>query len=149
VAFIGAKGDGGRAAYVMELDGGVPRAVSPEGASSVIISPDGSKVVVGDPTRGMYVVSSAGKASVSGAPKRDVPLAWADAGRSVLSWDGTLPPRIYRTALDTGHREFVRELVSPDPAGIMYGWLTLSPDGRYYLQRYRRLLSTVYLVTLR
>jgi hypothetical protein len=148
VAFVGAKGDGGRAAYVMELDGGVPRAVSQKGANSVVISPDGSKVVVGDPTRGMYVVSSVGMVSVSGAPKSDMPLAWADEGRSVLSWDGTLPPRIYRTALDGGHREFVREIVSPDPAGIMYGWLTLSPDGRFYLQRYRRLLSTVYFVTL-
>jgi Tol biopolymer transport system component len=148
VAFIGAKRDGGRAAYILELDGGVPRAVSPEGANSVCISPDGSKVVVGDAKRGMYVVSKSGRLPVSGAPNNDVPLAWTDDGRGVLSWDGTLPPRIYRNALDSGHRELVRELVSPDPAGIIYGWLTLSPDGRYYLQRYRRVLSSVYLVTL-
>jgi dipeptidyl aminopeptidase/acylaminoacyl peptidase len=149
IAFVGTKRGAGRAAYVLELAGGVPHAVSPEGVDAVIISPDGSKVVVGDPKRGMYVVSSAGNSPVAGAPKSDVPLAWTDDGRAILSWDETLPPRIYRTAQDGGRREFVREVVSPDPAGITYGWLLLSPDGRFYLQRYRRVLSDVYLVTLR
>ena len=149
VAFTGTKPGAGRAAYVMELDGGVPHAVSSEGATSAVISPDGSKVVVGDPKLGPYVVSAAGRVPVPGASKNDMPLAWSSDGCCILSSDGTLPLRIYRTALSGGHRELVRELVSPDPAGIIYGWLTLSPDGRFYLQRYRRVLSDVYLVTLK
>ena len=47
-----------------------------------------------------------------------------------------------------GRRELVRELVSADPAGIVYGWLVMSPDGRFYLQRFRRMLTTVVFVTL-
>jgi Tol biopolymer transport system component len=148
VAFVGTKPDTGRAVYVMDVDGGAPHAASPEGASTAVISPDGSKIAVADPKLGLYVASATGRLPVPGAPPREAPLAWSPDGRSVLSWDTTLPPRIYRTNLDTGQRELVRELIPPDPAGIIYGWLTMSPDGRFYLQRYRRALSTVYFVTL-
>jgi Tol biopolymer transport system component len=151
VAFIATKPGAGRGVWVMDLDGGTPRAASPDGAYSAIISPDGSKVAVGDMKRGMYVVPAEGGSPVpvAGAPKIDIPVAWSADGREILSWDRTLPPRIYRTALDGGHRELVRELVPSDPAGILYGWLTMSSDGRFYLQRYRRVLSSVYLTTLR
>ena len=67
--------------------------------------------------------------------------------RSVLVWNETLPARIYRVALDGGRRELARELKSPDSAGILYGWLTLTTDGRFYLHRYRRALSSVNVVT--
>jgi hypothetical protein len=135
----------------IDLGGGAPHAASPDGAYSAVISPDGSKVAVGDMKRAMYVVPAAGGAPlpVAGASKTDIPLAWSSDGREILSWDRTLPPRIYRTALDGGHRELVREPVPSDPAGILYGWLTMSSDGRFYLQRYRRVLSSVYLTNLR
>jgi Tol biopolymer transport system component len=149
MAFVGAKPNSGRTAWVMDVDGGAPRAVSPEGATSAIISPDGSKVAVGDAQRGMYVTSGAGNLLDLRAPKNDAPLAWSADGCCVLSWDGTLPPRIFSTSLDGGRRTLVREPVSSDPAGLTYGWLTLSPDGRYYLQRVRRVFSAIMLVDLR
>jgi len=148
MAFVGAKRGEGRRAWVMEIPGGTARAVSTEGANSAIISPDGTKVVVGDEKRGMFVVSDAGQKSL-GAPITDRPLAWAADGCCVYSWDGTLPPRIFSTDVKSGQRAFVRELVSPDSAGLTYGWLTLSPDGRFYLQRVRRIFSTVVLVTVK
>jgi hypothetical protein len=148
VAFIGTKPGSGHAAYVLELADGVPRKVSREFASAAIISPDGTKVLVGDALRGPYVVSAAGSVPVPGLPKTDAPLAWSADGGSILSWDGIVPPRIYRTELAGGRRELIREVVPADPAGIVYGWLTLSPDGRFYLQRYRRMLTTVEYVTV-
>ncbi len=149
-AFVLSKRGGRSAAYVMDLDSGKPHAVSPEGAIIAMLSPDGSRVVVADVKRDLYVVPASGgiPAPVTGARKDDTPLAWSADGRSILTFDRTYPPRIYRTDLATGHRELARELLSPDPAGIIYGWPILSPDGRFYLQRYRRLLSTVELVTV-
>jgi Tol biopolymer transport system component len=148
VAFIGTKPGAGHAAYVMELAGGVPRKVSRESASLAIISPDGTKVLVGDSAHGMYIVSAEGSLPVHGVPRSDAPLAWSADGGSILSWDGSFPPHIYRTELAGGRRELDREVVPADPAGIVYGWLTLSPDGRFYLQRYRRMLTTVEYVTV-
>jgi hypothetical protein len=150
ISLVLTKPGGGSAMYVMDLEGGPPRLVSPEGAISGIISPDGSRVVVSDAKRGFYVVPAAGgePVPIEGMPKNDIPLAWSPDGRSILSGDRTLPPRIYRTELVGGRRELVRELVSADPAGIVYGWLILSPDGRFYLQRFRRMLTTVEYVTL-
>jgi dipeptidyl aminopeptidase/acylaminoacyl peptidase len=147
LAFVGSKKGSGSAAWVMDVDG-APIKVSTEGATAAVISPDGSKIVVGDPARGMYVVGANGQVPIRGAPKSDVPLAWSSDGNSVLSWDSTLPPRIFRTPVAGGGRELVRELVSADPAGTVYGWLTLSPDGRFYLQRVRRIFSTVVYVKL-
>ena len=81
--------------------------------------------------------------------ERRHPLAWSPDGRSISLRRQNASPRIYRTELVGGRRELVRELVSADPAGIVYGWLILSPDGRFYLQRFRRMLTTVEYVTLR
>jgi Tol biopolymer transport system component len=147
-AFIGAKSGEGNAAWVLDLVDGTPRKVSLSGASEVLMSPDGTKVVVGDPVRGMYVVSDAGNVPVRSAPKGDVPLAWMSDGGAVLSWDKTLPPRIFKTDLASGRRELFRELTPVDPAGTVYVWLLMSPDGRYYLQRCRRIRTSVVLVTL-
>ncbi|HEX4826229.1 MAG TPA: protein kinase [Candidatus Polarisedimenticolaceae bacterium] len=146
-AFVGSKGTEGRAAYVFDLGDGVPRKVSREGATGAVISIDGTKVAVADPVRGMYVVSSAGQVPVAGVPKEEVPLGWTADSAAVLSWDQTLPPRIMKTDLATGKRELFRELRPVDPVGTAYGWLLISPDGKYYLQRCRRMRSAVVLVT--
>jgi dipeptidyl aminopeptidase/acylaminoacyl peptidase len=147
-AFVGGKDGEERAVWVLDLNDGVPRKVSPSGSTGAIISPDGTKVVVGDPVRGMYVVSTAGNVPVPGAPRQDVPLAWMSDGSAVLSWDQTLPPRIFKTDLVGGRRELFRELRPVDPIGTVYAWLFVSPDGRYCLQRCRRMRSAVVLVTL-
>jgi hypothetical protein len=149
VAFAGARQGTAWRAWVMELDGSAPRAVSPEGAVGVLLSPDGRRVAVSDTSRGPYVVPAAGgePVPVPGAKPDDMLLAWS-SGHTLLTWDSTLPPRIYRTDLDSGARELVRELTPADPAGLLYALLTFSPDGRFYLQRSRRVLSTVDVVTL-
>ena len=149
IAFLGDRQGMSKVVWVLDLEGGAPRAVSPQGAAAAVLSPDGSAVVVGDRKRGPYVVSAVGgePRAVPGAEKDEVPLAWSSDGRSVLVWNETLPARIYRVALDGGRRELARELKSPDSAGILYGWLTLTTDGRFYLHRYRRALSSVNVVT--
>ncbi len=148
IAFLGDRKGTGRVAWVLDLAGGAPRPVSPDGAAAVILSPDGSSVAVGDPKRGLYVVPAAGgqPKPIQGAEKNEIPLAWSSDGRSVFAWNQTLPPKIYRIALDGGRRELARELMPPDPAGILYGWLTLTTDGRFYMHRYRRALSSVCVV---
>ena len=151
LAFLGAAPGAEQQVWVLDVDGGgVPRAASPAGAESVLISPDGRRLLVGDPRRGLYVVAVTGgePVPVPGAPRADVPLAWSADGHEVLSWDRSLPARIYRTNLESGHRELARELVPADPAGLLYSLLTFSPDGRYYLQRSRRVLTSVQVVTL-
>jgi Tol biopolymer transport system component len=147
-AFVGAKPGEGKSVWVVDSSDGIPRKVSPEGATGAMISPDGTKVVVSDAVRGMYVISAAGRAQVPAAPKDDVPLAWTADGTCVLSWDKTTPPRIFKTDLASGRRELFRELQTVDAAGTVYARLVVSPYGRYYLQRCRRMRSAVVLVTL-
>ena len=78
---------------------------------------------------------------ISGLPEDQVIGAWSSDGTAVLSWDLTLPPRIFRTPIAGGTPQLVREIALPDPAGVIYGRLVLSPDARYHLLRYRRVLS--------
>jgi hypothetical protein len=99
-AFVGGTEGEGRAAWVLDLEAGVPRKVSFDGATGAVISPDGSKVAVSDPLRGMYVASSAGNVPVPGAPKDEIPVAWMADSASVLSWDKTLPPTAASTSSD-------------------------------------------------
>ena len=145
IAFIGLRPGGNRVAYVMDLEdaGAKPLAVSEEGAFAAVISPDGTKVAVADLRRGPYLAPAVGKDSMPALalPKDDIPLAWTSDGRGLLTWNRTLPARIYRTEIDGGRRELVQEIVPPDPVGLLYALGTLSPDGRYHLMRYRKVLS--------
>jgi len=149
MAFPGRGPGGDPMAYVQDLAGGPPRPVGPAGAVIPRISPDGSKVAVTILGGGSYVVSAAGGDAqpIPGLPKDHLIRAWTSDGTAVLSWDLTLPPRVFRTPIAGGSPQLVREIALPDPAGVIYGRLVLSPDARYHLLRYRRVLSSVSVVT--
>ncbi|HET9300137.1 MAG TPA: protein kinase [Candidatus Polarisedimenticolaceae bacterium] len=149
MAFAGRSPGGDARAYVLDLAGGPPRPVGPANAGVVRISPDGSKVAVTMVGGGAYVVSAEGgdPQPISGLPQEQVIGAWSSDGTAVLSWDLTLPPRVFRTPIAGGAPQLVREIALPDPAGVIYGRLVLSPDARYHLLRYRRVLSSVTVVT--
>jgi hypothetical protein len=61
---------------------------------------------------------------------------------------GKIPGRVFRIELATGKREFWRELVPLDPAGIdLLSPPALTSDGKTYVYSYNRILSDLFLAT--
>jgi hypothetical protein len=61
-----------------------------------------------------------------------------------------MPARVEIFDIATGKRTLWKELVPPDPAGILaIGPILITPDGKSYVYSYRRTLEDLYLATLK
>jgi hypothetical protein len=148
--FVGVAPSESARAYVVASDGsGAPEAVTREGTTSASLSPDGKRMAAAD-TEGdlrLYAVDGGGTpVAVPGARRGEVPIAWDAASRALFVWDRSLPGDLVRLDLETGRREARLRIAPLDPAGVIYGQLVTTTDARYYLVRFRRMLSSLTLV---
>jgi len=135
--------------YVQPIDGGKPRAITPEGVEACRASPDGKWIAARD-----MASNTARLYPVDGGAPRDIPglgqhenLSWSADPRFlyVSEWKGA-PVRIYRLNIETGKRELFRELNPSDMTGICeLSKIIVSADGRTYVYGFTRLLSDLYL----
>ncbi len=139
--------------YVQAVEGGTPRAITPENTGADwAVSPDGLRVAAVN-ARGelvAYPVDGGGEpAPIPGAAAGDSPVRFSPEGRSlyVLARGGGVACEIDRLELATGRREAWKTIAPPDPVGV-YGIprLLLSADGGSYVYAYVRLLDDLYLV---
>jgi len=137
--------------WVQDLDGGKPRAVTPEGATGkdVVISPDGSFVVAfpNGAMRGLrYPVDGGEPQPIPGLEDNEYPVQWTDDGTLYVR-KGGVPSKITRIDVGSGQREAWKELAPRDPAGV---WsmmrVMLTRDGKSYAYGFSRSISELYLV---
>jgi hypothetical protein len=135
--------------YVQEIDGGSPRAITPEGVTGTVISPDGKFVIAKDEAQKplIYPVGGGEPRPIADLQSDETAPRWAADNRSLYVYrpEGT-PIKIYRLDAWTGHRELWKELVPADPSGILgpAGFQT-TPDGKSYVYVLSKTLSTLYL----
>lgn len=88
------------------------------------------------------------RATQSALETGDVPIAWSVDGRALFFTRVRTPTvEIHRVELSTGRQKLVRSLVIQDPAGVRTpGWISITPDGKYYAYSFERVLSDLYLV---
>jgi tRNA A-37 threonylcarbamoyl transferase component Bud32 len=140
--------------YVQEIDGGKPRPITPEGFGVSFggraISPDGRTVAVSAPDRKIVTLS------VDGGPPRPLPgtapdemvWGWTADSRSLYVGKIAMPARVEICDVATGARRLWKEIVPPDPAGVLaVGPILITPDGKSYVYSYRRTLDDLFLVT--
>jgi serine/threonine protein kinase/Tol biopolymer transport system component len=128
--------------WLMEIPGGHPRAITPEGDSRSFLSPDGQSVASIDEKGRILVYRVAGgdPVEVKGALPGEEPIQWEASGRALFLWDRAWPAHIGRLDLSTGERTAWKELTT-DPVGAVYGNLLFTRDGKHYVYRIRRVLS--------
>ena len=152
-------GEAGHASrlYLQSVEGGPPRAISPDGyaAFSGSISRDGSMVVARGPGRRLYLFPLAGGEPTLLATllPEDVPCGWSQDGRlyvasssrtDVAEASSSAPASKRVDLLDvaTGARRPWRELGTIDGAGAIH----VTPDGRSYTYSYVHTQADLYLV---
>jgi Tol biopolymer transport system component len=145
--------------YKVSLDGGPPKAVTPEGAflgaeAVFTISPDGQwAAAIGlapAPASGFTVwlhpIDKGECRVLAGVVPPAVPLRWSADGTAVLVAEAGPPVRIVRVEVTTGQRSVIKELVPADPLARAGSWAAVTPDGASYVYAYSRRLSELYLV---
>ncbi len=137
--------------YVVNVAGGKPLPITPEGVAALPYppSPDGKTVMaIGPDHKGhLYPVSGGEPREVSGMTADDAPINWDPDGHSLYVYQqGRVPGQIFRLNVETGQRQLWKTLMPLDPAGVNIIWpLCVTPDGKSYVYGYRRYLSDLYL----
>jgi eukaryotic-like serine/threonine-protein kinase len=135
--------------YVVDIAGGKPTPVTPDGAGSIILSPDGQYLAARDVAGAISIFPLDGKAART-IPNTNgmYPLQWSSDGRFVFATVlDEVPARVIRIEVASGKQELVRRLMPSDSAGV-YRLLPieLSPDGKCYAYSYGQTLSDLYVV---
>jgi len=137
--------------YVLDLAGGKPTAVTPEGAVCGPSSPD-SRFLVGVGPNSAVAIFPIGDGSprlIPGLEAGFQPVQWSSDGSALYGYQtGELPSRIYKVEIDTGKRTMVQELRPGVPAGVvMVAPVQVSRDGTRFAYSYSQTLSVLYLIS--
>ena len=143
----------GRAAqcFVQSIDGGGPRAVTPEGINYCQISADGKLIAAsGEKQAGVLLYPADG-----GAP-RPIPgllpaesVQWtSDPSVLYVYQHEKSSIKVFRLNIVSGQRRFFKEIAVPEGPGVcQLSHILFTPDGSAYAYGYVRLLSDLYLVS--
>jgi WD40 repeat protein len=138
--------------YLLDLSGGKPRALSPEGYRAMprAVSPDGKAAIVAGPDRKLYLYPLEGgePVPIPGLSAGDFPGGWTADGKALYIYrQGELPAKVYVFDVATGRRELWKTLMPADSAGVSnITRVCPTPDGKSYAYAYFRTLSDLYLI---
>jgi dipeptidyl aminopeptidase/acylaminoacyl peptidase len=137
-------------AYVIDIDSGKARPITPEGILAYAPSPDG-KTVAGvdtDERLTIYGVDTGQARTVPQVAPGLTPLRWSTDGSAIYAVHyGDKPLRIYRVEVATGRQQIVQEISPPTEAGILDSTgVRITPNGKDFVYGYRQILSDLYIV---
>jgi eukaryotic-like serine/threonine-protein kinase len=137
--------------YVVDVEGGEPRALTPEGfrIRTKALSPDGQRLATST-GEGLAIVSVDGgqPQPVAGSQPGDAPVRWSKGGEELLvGQSGESACEVSRLNLQTGVRTPWRTFRQADAAGVIgSGCPQLAADEQHYVFGYTRSLSDLFLV---
>ena len=132
--------------YLLNPASGETRAITPDETSDPLLTPNGEAVLVKNKSMAyvIYPIHGGPPEPTRGMTSNEGPLQWDDQGRTIYIWDRTLPAKIYRLDPRTGKRELWLEINPPDPSGLLYGLIYVSPDGQSYAYHFRRVFTNLF-----
>jgi serine/threonine protein kinase len=136
--------------YSMDIQGGEPRPLTPEGTAGLVVTPDGKFLLAADQKRQRWLYPISGgepqKFDIKLNPNERV-IGFFPDGKAVRVRNDAVPVQITRIDIATGHRELWKEIAPADPAGVQsIPSLRFSADGKSYAYSVGRILSDLYVV---
>jgi hypothetical protein len=150
IVFVGSEAGHGRRCYVQSVDGGIPRAFTPDGMALCSVSPSGRILAVAEDSQAfLYRTSS----SVEPDKKfkfnqGETPAGWTSDGRFLYLFQNLqTPPIISRFEIESGRRSFWKQLpLPPSEPVIRSEGLVIAPDGQSYAYTFSNHSSDLYTV---
>ena len=143
-----AASEAGKPPRMFEIPlGGNPKPISGENELGDI-TPDGRALEGRDADGACWLYSLEGKPKQSIRCPSGVPVGWSSDGRGYFVREGDIPATVYRFDPFTGKQQLFKVINNSDKGGTyrMDG-LRITPDGKYYVYTYRRILSDLYEVS--
>ena len=138
-------------AYLVDLEGGKPIPITPEGITGGLVSPDGQYIFRVNDAGGVAVYATAGGAprTIPNLGPGFVPIQWSQDSRSVYAYlRGQVPTNVYRVDLVTGKKTLIQELKPPTNAGVVnIAPVVVTRDGSRFAYSYYQVSSVLYLIS--
>ncbi|HZC23632.1 MAG TPA: hypothetical protein VE866_09860, partial [Candidatus Binatia bacterium] len=150
IVFVATEPGHARRTYLVDIQGGTPRALTPEGMFGALIMPDGKHLLAVDPKHQLWLYPIAG-----GDPQNlnitlgsnEYVIAHTPDGKGILVASPGLPLKIERLDFATGRRQLWKEIVPADPAGVQnVVSIRFSADQKAYAYTVMRVLSDLFVV---
>ncbi|HTZ95639.1 MAG TPA: protein kinase [Terriglobales bacterium] len=147
--YIGNESGQPRRSYLLDLSG-KSRPITPPGTAGLFVTQDSKFLLATDPQTKRWLYPLAGGDPVPFAVKLndgDQPLRFEPDGKSILVRTRGGQSKVSRVFLADGRREDVRQIVPPDPAGVLtIANVVFDKDCKAYAYSYSRLLSDLWVV---
>jgi Tol biopolymer transport system component len=137
--------------YLLDLAGGKPRPVTPEGIAGQIVSPDGRYVL------GTHSAARAAIYPIAGGPARPIPglepdfalVRWSEDGSALYGYRiGHVPTTVYKVNPVTGAKTPIQELLAAAPPGVVnVAPLVMNGDASRFVYSYYQFSSVLYVVS--
>jgi len=137
--------------YLLDLKGGKPRPITPEGIDGGLVSPDGRYILRADAAAEVAVFPLDGGSPrvVPGLEQGFVAFQWSDDSASIYGYHpGQIPARVYLVNIATGNKRVVQELFRESTAGVVgVSPLVATRDGSRFAYSYYQVWSVLYLIS--
>jgi Tol biopolymer transport system component len=137
--------------YVLNLDGGKPKPVTPEGIPCHVVSPDGRYVLGANATTraAIYPIDGGSPHFIPGLEPDFALVQWSEDGSALYGYrTGHIPTTVYRVDPSTGKKTRVQELLTAAPAGaVNVAPLVMNRDASRFLYSYYQVSSVLYMIS--
>jgi hypothetical protein len=137
--------------YLVDLEGGKPIPVTPDGITGGLISPDGQYIFRAN-DRGesaLYPTAGGTPHPIPDLERRFVPVQWSEDNSSVYGYvPGKVPAEVYKVNLVTGKKTFTQELQPPATTSVVnIVPVVATRDGSRFAYSYYQVSSVLYVIS--
>jgi Tol biopolymer transport system component len=138
--------------YLIDVNTGIAKPITPEGVAGTPLSPDGRSVAVLGPDGkwGVWPLDGSGLRLIPGLDSKYYVSGWTPDGASVYALSGhqsEKTAKVYRVNVETGKMEYWKTFGGDIPVGgTGVGGPRFSSDGSAYAYTYSQALSVAYVV---
>jgi hypothetical protein len=137
--------------YVLNLESGKPKPVTPEGIPCQIVSPDGLYVLGANATAPatIYPMDGGTPHPIPGLEPDFALVQWSEDGSALYGYQrGRIPTTVYRVNPSTGKKTRMQELLTAAPAGVVnVAPLVVSHDASRFVYSYYQVSSVLYVIS--
>jgi tRNA A-37 threonylcarbamoyl transferase component Bud32/Tol biopolymer transport system component len=137
--------------YLLDLNGGKPRPLTPEGIAGGLVSPDGRYILRADAAAevAVYPLGDGSPRIIPGLEQGFVPFQWSEDSASIYGYHpGQVPAKVYKVNVVTGDKSLVQDLLREPTAGVVnVAPLVATRDGSRFAYSYYQVWSVLYLVS--
>jgi eukaryotic-like serine/threonine-protein kinase len=136
--------------YLVNLDGGKPIPVTPEGVTGGLVSPDGQYILANDAgVVAVYPIAGGAPHPIPNLEAGFIPLQWSEDNSSAYGYrPGQVPTKVYKVNLVTGEKALIQELQPETSAGVVsIAPVVVTRDGSRFAYSYDQVFSVLYVVS--